>query len=307
MDISSTAGQYNIEAWIITHGHGDHVGAIKKFSSEYATKVNVSHIISAFPANDTVVSGGAKEQLSTSIFPSAKRVNPHAGIKYYFGNATISMFYTPDMIYAPNYTVENYNDSSLAFRVEGGDADVFFFGDAVEVAATKMINSYEASAFKSDVVQITHHGLYTVPNGHTWNNLKKVYEAIDADYAFLPMQSRFTSDGRNGRYTVMVQWGGAGFQISHVMNENDNHGISGITQQYYDTFVESVANGTNTHATLFGYDGVNKVVNENGLVTYLGANEIAPMVTVFEFSNGKVTLKTNEPLYAWLGAVEYIN
>jgi len=91
------------------------------------------------------------------------------------------------------------------------------------------------------------------------------------------------------------------------MNENDNHGISGITQQYYDTFVESVANGTNTHATLFGYDGVNKVVNENGLVTYLGANEIAPMVTVFEFSNGKVTLKTNEPLYAWLGAVEYIN
>ena len=131
-------------------------------------------------------------------------------------------------------------------------------------------------------------------------NQKKLYEAIDADYVFLPMQERLEGDNRNGRYTVLVTWAYADHQIGFVMNMADNHGIGEVGQTYYNSFVESVKNGTATHPTLLGYDGINKIVNAEGLVTYLGGNETDPMVTVFEFANNQATLKTNAPLYEWL-------
>ena len=210
------------------------------------------------------------------------------------------MFYTPDLLYSADSTVAYFNDSSLVFKLEGGGADVFFFGDAGEAAATRMVEIYEPSAFKSNIFQMTHHGLYTAANSsHVWNNLKKIYDAIDADYVFLPMHSRFGTSGRNGRYTVMVEWCNAGYQISYIMNKNDTQLASYVSQNQYDEFAAAVANGTNTWATLYGYDGINKVVNEAGLITYLGGNETSPMATVFELSNGNATLTLNKPFYEW--------
>ncbi len=303
MGISKVGGKYVIEAWIFTHGHADHCGIFVRLFNKYKSKIDVKHVVSGFPGSDTVVNG-YQDQLSTAAFAGTRRINPHAGIKYYFGNVTVSMLYTPDMIYVSGKPVNYYNDTSLAFKIEGGGSSAFFFGDAVEAAATEMLLSYETSAFKSDIVQITHHGLYTTNGGHTWTNLKKLYTAIDSTYAFLPMHSRYGTSGRNGRYTVLCQWGGAGYQIAFVTNEKDNHGISSISQQYFDDFEKAAMAGTNEKETLLGYNGINKIVSEDGLITYLGSNATTPMVTTFEFADGNVTLKTNEELYSWLGLAE---
>ena len=99
----------------------------------------------------------------------------------------------------------------------------------------------------------------------------------------------------------MIQWCDAKYQISFVMNESDKHGKSSISQDYYTKFVESVRDGTNTYDTLYGYDGINKIVNEQGMITYTGGNNYTPMITVFELGNGKATLTLNEELYSWLG------
>ena len=85
------------------------------------------------------------------------------------------------------------------------------------------------------------------------------------------------------------------------MNKNDTQGASSVSQYHYDDFAASVANGTNTWSTLYGYDGINKVVNEAGLITYLGANETSPMVTVFELSGNEAKLVLNTPFYDWAG------
>jgi hypothetical protein len=132
---------------------------------------------------------------------------------------------------------------------------------------------------------------------------KKLYEAIDAHTVLLPMQSRFDGgDGRNGRYTVLIEWSRADFQISYVTNKKDNHGLDTITQDYFNQFTAAVENGTSEHETLYGYDGINKITNENGLVTYLGASETKPMVTMIELSDGNATPTLNQMLYDWLGA-----
>ena len=301
MEIAKSGSKYVIEAWIITHGHGDHAGTFKKFSSLYSTKAKVQNILLSYPPNDKLVVSGGKS-FSTENFSSASLITPHAGLKYHFGNATISMFYTPDMLYTADSQLDYFNDTSLVFKIEGGDASVMFMADAGEVVSTELLASYEESALKSDIFQLSHHGLYTSANStHRWTNQKKVYTAIDADYVFLPMQERLEGNSRNGRYTVLITWAAAKHQVSFVMNTSDKHGLSEISQSYYNSFVDSVKNGTATKPTLYGYDGINKIDNGNGLITYLGGNETDPMITIFELASNKVTLKTNKPLHEWIG------
>ena len=174
-------------------------------------------------------------------------------------------------------------------------------GDAGDVVSAELIASYNTSALKSNIFQLSHHGLYTSAGStHNWTNQKMVYDAIDADYVFLPMHEYLEGNTRNGRHTVLIAWAASGYQISYVMNTSDNHGLWGIDQNYYTNFVNSVANGTAIKPTLYGYDGINKIVNQNGLITYLGANETDPMITIFELNGDNVTLKTNEELHKWL-------
>ena len=113
------------------------------------------------------------------------------------------------------------------------------------------------------------------------------------------MHSQYEGNARNGRHTVLVEWTNAKYHISFVTNEADNHGLSSISQAYYDEFVASVANKTNEKKTLYGYDGVNKIVNEDGLITFLGSNESAPMVTFFTLANDTVDLGLNVELSAY--------
>ena len=296
-------GQYIIREWIFSHYHGDHTGTIQEFSSLYGNTVEVMYIMHAFAGESKAAgNGGSLASNIASFYPNAQYINPHGGIKYYFGNVTISMLYTPDMLYSYSGPLSYDNDTSIIYKLEGGEASALFYGDSGEEASKIMWNSYDSSAFKSDILQITHHGLYTEANNrHGWTYLKKVYDATEATYAILPMHSKYGPDARNGRFTVMIQWCNAGYQISYVMNEKDNHGKNSISQDYYNQFVESVKNGTNTYDTLYGYDGINKIVSENGLITYTAGNNYTPMVTIFELGDGKVTPTLNEELYIWLG------
>ncbi len=310
MGIAKNAeGQFMIEAWFFSHGHGDHKGVMTYYSEKYGDKTDVEYFLYNMPSTADVAGfhGGEKRfhDLCRAAFPDSVFVVPHAGIKYYFGNAIIDMLYTPDLVWSPATPITEYNSTSLIFKLQGGGASFFCCGDTGEPASESLWNHYDSSAFKSDILQITHHGLTTGggQNGQEWEYLKKVYDATEATYAVLPMHSRYkTGNERNGRYTVLIQWCNAGYQSSYVMNESDNHGLSSFNQNYYNDFCDSVREGKNTKETLYGYDGINKAVNENGLVTYLGGNEYKPMVTIFSFANNKVTLVENQELYSWLEA-----
>ena len=329
-------GRYAIEAWILTHGHGDHVGTLLSMSRKYRDNIWLHYIIHNLgPTSTDEISGSVlvgdettarkytnETELDAILdyaWPDSARVNAHAGLKYYIGNMTLDLLYSPDVLYNGDERIGYYNDTSLIFKASAGGNDgtdkksVFFFGDAGEVAAQRTWELYEESAFRSDILQVTHHGLYTKVGGEfAWEYIKMIYDATGAKIAFLPLNSMYPEDatGRNGRYTVFVAWSMGWVKrnedpidtdrchISYFTNHNDVAYMNGVaasdvTQEHYNAFVAAVANGE-YKGTFFGYDGVNKLYNENGLVTYVAANELETMYTQFSLGGGAVTLVKNQ-------------
>jgi len=306
MNIAKEDGRFVIDAWIFSHGHADHIGAFRGFAPKYTDNVTVKYFMYNFMRDNVLGSlecdPASLAQLIKQEFPEAKKINPHAGLKYYFDNAVIHMLYTPELMYAYGKQVAYFNDTSLIFQVENGGKKAMFVGDSAEKACETLLPLYDKAAFRSDIVQITHHGLYTVPGGHEWDALKQFYEATQAKYALLPMHSHYNKGGRNGRHTVMISWCNSGYQISFVMNENDKQGMSSISDAFFTEFEKSALAGNKTINTLYGYDGINKIVNEKGMITYTGSNTNEPMITLFSLSSAAVNVTVNQTLYSWFAS-----
>ena len=309
LDIAKDAnGKYVVEAWIFTHGHGDHNGATAFFFPSYSSKVDVKNFVYQLPTNKEISPTGAGyageeafHELCKTTYPNANYINPRAGLTYFFGNAEVDMFHTPDIIWCHTDPIPDYNDSGIIFRVTGGGVEgALFMGDSGEHPSTATVKNYEASAFNSNIVQISHHGLNTQINeGHEWRNMKVIYEGATAEYAFLPMGVA-KPNVRSGRWSVLCGWGYTGKQASFVINANDDD--RGVDQTAWNTFVSGILDGSLEGETLLGYNGHNIIDNGQGRITYIHCSETDPMVTIMTFKDGKITVDLNEELYTWFAA-----
>ena len=306
LDIAKDAnGEFIIEAWIFTHGHGDHNGVTKPYFDKYAHLTTVNYFVYQLPYNKELSPTGAGyageeafHELCKTACPESKYLNPHTGLTYYFGNATVDMLHSPDIIWSHSTPIPDYNDSGIIFRVAGGGVDgALFMGDSGEHPSTATVKYYDVSAFNSNILQISHHGLNTQINeGHAWKNMKIIYEGATVEYAFLPMGVA-KPNVRSGRWSVLCAWGYTGKQASFVINPNDDS--LGVGQKEWDAFIKGILDGTNEGKTLVGYNGYNIIDNGRGVITYIHCSETAPMVTIMSFKNGEVTVEYNEELHFW--------
>ena len=298
-------GEFIIEAWIFTHGHGDHNGIISSFFPKYGHLANVNYFVYQIPANPEIgpMGGGIGEAnfhaLCKEVCPESTYINPRAGVTYYFGNATLDMLHTPDITWCHEYRIPDYNDTGLIFRISGGGVEgALFMGDAGEYPSAVAVKNYDVSAFNANILQISHHGLNTQINeGHAWKNMKIIYEGATVEYAFLPMGTA-KPNIRSGRWSVIVAWGYTGKQASFVIDPTDNS--KGVSQNDWNKFVAGILDGSIVGETFLGYDGYNVIDNGRGVTTYIHASETATMVTIMSFANGEVTVEYNEELRFWI-------
>ncbi len=297
-------GRYRIAAWIFSHGHVDHYGAFMTFSEKFKETTDISYVLYSFPTDTNVLSSVDCDVVAFSnhiriYYPNAVHVTPHAGLKYHFDNLTLEMLYTPEMLPFIDY----YNDTSLIFIANVSGARVLHTGDAGNNAAEAVFSAYETDAFRADILQIAHHGLYTgaEEDPHIWDHLRSVYEASDAKFALLPMGTRLSSNARNGRWTVINQWAHWNFQTEFLFdNRPSETNICSDSQTDYEQFIGAIAEGTSQYETLCGYNGVNVIVSKDGLITYIMSSETENMATVFSLSETGAKVVSNTPLKDWL-------
>ena len=305
MDIAKDEnGRYRIAAWILSHGHGDHYGALITFSnSEYSQLCDVESFVYSLPLDETILSSASCHVPSfvawiSQYFPNAKHVVPHAGLQYHFGNLTLDMLYTPDMLSDIDYE----NNTSLVFIADCGETRVLHMGDAGDKVAKFILSAYKADTLKAQILQIAHHGLYTGANeSHSWTYLKKLYKVTQAEYAVLPMGTRSPVDSRNGRHTVIIAWASMGFQTSFLMDTHaTTTNLVAYDQDTYDQFVSDVAAGKANYETICGYNGKNIIYNSGtNLTTYIMSTETENMATVFSISQKGISVVANELLSEW--------
>ncbi len=312
-------GQYVIEAWIFTHGHSDHNGVLHAFANTYAEKVDVLNFMYQVPSNARISAVGAGVageeafyELCKALYPNANYINPKTGLDYHFGNATISILYTPDVLWDLDTKITYYNDTSLIFAIRGGETGFLCMGDSGDLAAKTSLSLFDESVYKTGLFQITHHGLTTEEGayGFGWDNVKQIYEATESNLVVLPLGSTDLKANRNGRYAVLFSYGNSGYQMSFIVNkDNAPFSTKYFNAEVFESFISDVENGTNlmvskhnlaSWTTLYGYNGINMIDNGKGLTTYIASSNTDPMVTVFTFANGAVTVERNEKLYTWL-------
>ena len=329
MDIAQNASeQYIIEAWIFSHAHGDHNGVLNNFVPLYGDKVDVKNFLYQFPINAEVSAVGAGKEgevafheMCMAAFPNATYINPHVGLNYYFDNVTISMLYAPEVLWTKSAIVDHYNDNSLIMNIKGGETSILSMGDAGEKAAQRSWNLFEASAYKSGILQIAHHGMTTGVNGsHTWEYIGYIYEATEAKTVVLPLGARIGDDlaTGNGRWGILFNYPyNHGGNMRYILALGDAPTGNGyFSQELFNRFVATVETGHNYMAdsstykayantkSLHGYNGINMIDNGHGMITYISCSDKTEMVTIFLFAHGEVSVQENKVLDDWLNVPE---
>lgn len=171
-----------IAAWIISHFHGDHSGALVKFVQNYMFDVKIDSLIFNLPTKEqsalSSMDWSGWNTISSLLVPYNPNLlvyKAHPGQIYHFANAEVEILYTLEM-YAPE-DLTYYNTCSLITDVKFGDFNMMMLGDCSEDTSANLCANY-GEAIEAEVVQVAHHGYIGGTN--------MLYENIDPIYVFWP-------------------------------------------------------------------------------------------------------------------------
>ncbi len=190
-----------IAAWIITHQHVDHIGALDTFTSLFSSRVKLELVIYNFPTTEecgTIINGNPhnadKFYQYIKKYSGVKQVIAHPGQIYNIRNAEIEMLHTIDLMRG-DVKMEDSNSVCLMFRIEIEGQTFLFPADSYQDMTAVLVKNY-GSYLKSDFVQVIHHG----SNGGS----VAFYKAVDPTVVLWPVghyyYSKFTGYSQNSYF-----------------------------------------------------------------------------------------------------------
>ncbi len=198
-EMAPDANNIHVQAWIITHAHWDHMGALFKFSEKYAGQLTVDQLLWNLP-NDVEMNGGSETEAKnrTLIRDAAEKLGAqtakvYSGQVWYFGDAAFEILCGVELV-APQ-SFEYFNNSSIVFSVELGGQKIMQLADCGPLESPILTNLY-GTELKSDIVQNGHHGYLGATS--------ELYRAINPDYMFWPGGSRAFENYKDTDYNTWV-------------------------------------------------------------------------------------------------------
>ena len=160
--------------WIVTHIHTDHRQLMQKLLPTIKNKIVLELVawnmpdfstLSAYtpnwkesnPAKNYVESMNLVNTALKNSFPNAPIYTFHTGEKLYLPGCEVEFLATQEDYYLNNF--EWINDTSAAFRITMQGKTVMVFGDCTADVNNKIMTAAFGSYIKSDIMQITHHGV----------------------------------------------------------------------------------------------------------------------------------------------------
>lgn len=189
-----------IELWIFTHSHIDHIGAVKEISESenLRSQIKIKNFLYYFPFEyrDREKRGINYSLLlemdeRVKLFHSNKIV-PKTGEKIIIDDITIHFLFVPENKEYVDLAV-NENMCSVIFSVQGDSKKVIITGDAYESSLNEVFVRY-GDDLRSDILQMPHHGFCDTAH-------LKFYQAVDAKCLLIPTSIAGDRCMRSGIYS----------------------------------------------------------------------------------------------------------
>ena len=177
-------GKPVVRAWILTHSHNDHFPTFQTFSRRLSDSAIVEHIIFS-PLNDESFTmddeqgyfSSQKFKEDAAKLKGAKIVYAHTGMEFTFCNLKLEVLMTPETLFKGSSSFGNFNNTSVVTRLYSEDYSALFLGDIAVMGSDRMASLY-GDYLKSDICQVSHHGVEDVP--------LSFYEIVQAPILYYP-------------------------------------------------------------------------------------------------------------------------
>ena len=218
-----------ISAWLITHQHTDHLGAMYDIinSKEYRSKISVDKIIYNMPSQldlstqdsngKTLATTGRKMTACIANLQPKDVIKAHPGQVFYIKDLTLTIYHSHDLLlYAPIASsdrflitsISTHNDTSVVSKVEFQGKTTLYMGDSSAQANSNVLAPVFGSALNADILQVAHHG-------YADTQANKVYTHLSPEIVFWPVR-RGHYDGKNPDGSIYYESGGAYTGVASV-------------------------------------------------------------------------------------------
>lgn len=150
-----------VDAWLITHPHEDHVGALCTILNDTARKIKIDKIYCSLATPDwyrqvSPTGAGIADQLLsafTKLPVGTVTNNIGRGTEINTDDVHIRVLNNRGV-----YTYNGVNNSSLVYKIRVSGQSILILGDLAYDGGKDLIKSCTAAELKSDIVQMAHHG-----------------------------------------------------------------------------------------------------------------------------------------------------
>ena len=183
--IQSMGGR--VSAWLITHPHSDHIGALTNILNRNPVPVQIDSIYYSFLSREQYEKGDNMGRMSDydNLMAAFSKTAPEKlhtplskGQEFWVDNARITV------MNEPFYTEYNtFNNSSVVYRIDINGKRIMFLGDLGWEPGTRLIRMWNYNELESDVVQMAHHGQDGVG--------ENLYQVLHPEICFWPAPDLF--------------------------------------------------------------------------------------------------------------------
>ena len=150
-----------VDAWLITHPHEDHVGALCAILNDSSRKIKIDKIYCSLATPDwyrqvSPTGAGIADQLLNAFTKL-----PVGTVKNNIGRGTEIDIDDVNIRVLNNrgtYTYNGVNNSSLVYKINVSGQSILILGDLAYDGGKDLIKTCTAAELKSDIVQMAHHG-----------------------------------------------------------------------------------------------------------------------------------------------------
>ncbi len=161
-----------IDAWLLSHAHGDHVGAFCEMTKERAQRISVEGVYYSIAGEemyqkaqgtrvDTANMICALKNLKNANGEPTRFYRPHTGEKYYFCDAVIEVVHAQDQLLREVAT-RDVNETSTWFMIRAEGQKCLLTGDGERGCMTALMENYTEEYLSLELMTLMHHGFNTM-------------------------------------------------------------------------------------------------------------------------------------------------